>query len=84
MSVFNMTQVTPKVIDPTGKLQDKLAQHWIGCPGLEYEAPHVTIRSQDNKKARLLFSTGGLMEASEVDADIIKIVQADMMNVLLH
>ena len=76
----NMTQVTPKVSVSDGQLQAKLKKTWIGSKGLEYEVPHVTVEQQfgDRHIARLLLSTGQLMEKSRVDPDIIKAVQDDM------
>jgi len=83
MSLFNeiidnMTQVMPKVVVSDKQLQDKLNKIFIGARGKEFEVPHTTIRTRDKREARLLLSTGELMEMSKVDKDIIEAVKADM------
>ena len=79
MTVDNMTQVDPKAIGSDSSTQIKLQRHWIGCKGNEYEAPHATIRSPDNIKARVRLRDGSLMEPSKVDRDVIKAVQDDIL-----
>lgn len=77
--VDNMTQVEPKVQVADGRLQSILKDTYIGAYPNEYEAPHITIRMPDRRDARLLLSTGELMNKdTKVDKDIIKAVQADM------
>ena len=80
MTVFNITQVSPKVAAGNSKLQAYLNKHWIGSKGLEYESPHITIEQQfgDRHAARLLLSTCELMESTKVDKEVIKAVQHDM------
>jgi hypothetical protein len=79
-SVENMTRVQPKVMVADGQLQSRLDRTFIGAYQHEYEAPHITVQMKDRRTARLLLSTGQLMESSSVDKDIIKAVQADMQN----
>ena len=76
----NMTQVKPKVAVDDKQLQDKLKKHWIGCKGLEFEAPHASIRSPDNLKVRIRLRDGSLMDPPKVDKDVIKAVQSDIVN----
>ena len=78
-ATINMTQVAPKIMVTDTKLQAYLQKHWIGCNGLEYEVPHITIKQNfgDNLTARLLLSDGQLMEPSGIDREVIKAVQVD-------
>jgi hypothetical protein len=78
-SVENMTQVEPGVQVADSKVRAKFKGVFVGCRQREYEAPHVTIRMPDERIARLLISTGQVMDKNtKVDSDIIEAVQADM------
>jgi len=79
MSVFNSPQVMPKVVDPSGKLRDKLEDTYIGCRGLErLEVPHVTIRTSDGLIARIEIASGDVMAGSKGDRAVVELVRKDL------
>lgn len=79
--VENMTQAQPKVTDPSGKIQDQLNRTFIGCRQRECnEPPHVTVRTPDNRVARIEISNGDVMAGSKGDSDIVEMVQKDLKN----
>lgn len=75
VTLENMTQVQPKVVDPSGKLQNILKDTYIGCRGRERsEPPHVTIRNPDGRESRIEIETGVVMEGSRGNKEIVKLV----------
>ena len=78
MSLFNMTQVTPKVTNK--KLQDVLNKIFIGCRGRERsEDPHVTIRVNREQVARVRLSDGHVMSNTGVHDSIVEVVKRDVL-----
>ena len=79
VTAFNMTQAQPKVADPSGKIQDQLNKTFVGCRQRERnEPPHITIRTADNRVARIEISNGNVMEGASGDSDTVDIVQKDL------